>query len=127
MNKNGDPLLNTKNKPIVATQTGGPVTIGDDGTVFQKGESIGKLQIVQFANPQQLQRVGAVLYQQAGNSGPPTPSSTLLQSGALESSNVSAVKEMMAVIQTNRSFEANERIIQAFRDADSKAIGLMRG
>ncbi len=99
------------------------VTIGNDGTVTVKldGQSatsqIGTLQIADFINPVGLQPVGENLYIETAASGAPQPGTPgqdglgRLAQGALESSNVNVVSELVNMIETQRAYEMNSKAI----------------
>jgi len=101
------------------------VTIGADGSVSvtQAGTAtpsiIGNIQLVDFVNPMGLQPNGENLYLETGASGSPTTGNPGLSglgsllSGALESSNVSVVEELVGLIETQRSYEMNAKVISA--------------
>jgi flagellar basal-body rod protein FlgG len=99
------------------------VTIGSDGTVsaLVAGDTtpsqIGSINLVQFINPTGLEAIGQNLYRQSAASGDPqegTPGldglGTLIQ-GALESSNVNVVEELVNMIETQRAYEMNSKAI----------------
>ena len=101
------------------------VTIGADGTVsvLVSGESspteVGQLQLADFINPAGLQPMGENLFLETAASGDPqaaTPGEdgvgTLVQ-GSLESSNVNVVEELVDMIETQRAYEVNSKMIQA--------------
>ena len=79
----------------------------------------GQIQLARFPNPQGLIQIGGNLYQSSAASGaatlanPGTDGTGTLQQGALESSNVDPVKELVNLIQTQRTFELNSQSIQA--------------
>lgn len=99
------------------------VTIGSDGTVsvLTAGSStttqIGNIQITDFVNPTGLQPIGDNLLKETISSGTPqtgTPGLTglgSLISGALESSNVNVVEELVNMIETQRAYEMNSKAI----------------
>jgi len=101
------------------------VTIGQDGTVSvtQAGVAtpvqIGSLQLATFINPTGLESTGSNLYQETASSG--TPSTTVpgtngsgtLSQNYLETSNVNVVEEMVNMIQAQRSYEMNSKVITA--------------
>ena len=99
------------------------VAIGSDGvvSVMQPGSAtptqIGSIQLADFQNPTGLQPEGENLYSETAASGSPqtgTPGLNGLGSvvqGALESSNVNAVKEMVELIETQRAYEMNSKAI----------------
>lgn len=103
-----------------ATQS---ITISVDGIVSASlsgsatPTTLGTIQLVDFANQTGLQPIGDNLYVESAASGTPqvgTPANNglgqLLQ-GALESSNVNVVKEMVDMIEAQRSYEINSKAI----------------
>jgi len=110
---------------IAIPQTAQTITIGADGTVSiqafgePQAQAIGQIQVARFLNPTGLQAVGENLYRETTSSGPPQvgiPSQQgngqLIQ-GALESSNVNVVEEMVNMIETQRAYEVNSKAIEA--------------
>jgi flagellar basal-body rod protein FlgG len=99
------------------------VTIGQDGTVsvLQPGATkptqVGTLQLVGFINPSGLQSAGENLYLETASSGTPsanTPGTNglgRLNPGNVETSNVNVVEEMVNMIQTQRAYEMNSKVI----------------
>jgi flagellar basal-body rod protein FlgG len=100
-------------------------TIGDDGivSVLTAGATsptqIGTLQTADFVNPTGLQSIGGNLYLETASSGSPqtgTPGLAgfgPLASGAVESSNVNVVEELVNMIETQRAYEMNSKVISA--------------
>ena len=99
------------------------VTIGTDGIVTAVSESdtdpveIGNIDIVDFVNSAGLQAIGNNLYLETAASGQPTegvPSldgfGSIIQ-GALETSNVTIVEEMVNMIATQRAYEMNSKAV----------------
>ncbi|RMG31137.1 MAG: flagellar basal-body rod protein FlgG [Gammaproteobacteria bacterium] len=99
------------------------VTIGSDGviTVQLQGQSaptqVGTLTLADFVNPAGLQPIGQNLYVETAASGAPVVSNpgqngvgTLVQ-GALETSNVNVVEELVNMIETQRAYEMNSKAI----------------
>ena len=107
------------------------VTIGTDGIVSVTLPSqatpsvVGNLQITNFINPTGLQPIGENLFLESAASGSPqagTPGQTglgRLRQGTLESSNVNIVEEMVGMIETQRAYEMNSKVI-------STADGMMQ-
>jgi flagellar basal-body rod protein FlgG len=99
------------------------ITIGSDGTVSVKlaGQTqpsqVGNLETADFINPAGLQPIGENLFIETASSGPAqsgTPGLTglgTLQQGALESSNVNVVAELVNMIETQRAYEMNSKAI----------------
>ena len=109
---------------IVVPAQAQSVTIGGDGTVTvtlpgQSGaQTIGQIQLANFANPAGLDPKGQNLYAETSASGTPTsgaPQSNGLGSlaqGFVETSNVNVVEELVSMIQTQRAYELNSKAIQ---------------
>ncbi len=100
------------------------ITIGVDGTVsaLPAGSSIpaqiGNLTLASFINPAGLQPIGNNLLAETVASGAPqvgTPGQTGLGTvvqGALESSNVNVVQELVDMIEAQRAYEMNSKAIE---------------
>lgn len=100
------------------------VTIGTDGvvTVLTQGnnnpQQIGTIQIADFINPAGLQPIGENHYVETASSGSPTTANPgqngtgSLTQGALESSNVNVVEELVKLIQTQRAYEMNAKSVE---------------
>jgi len=114
------------------------ITIGNDGTVTVKlpGQStasqIGQIQTVRFANPGGLRAVGRNLFSETETAGTPqlgTPGQDgfgELTQGFLESSNVSVVEELVAMISGQRAYEINSRAVSAADDMLRAAAAIVR-
>ncbi len=99
------------------------ITIGKDGVVTARvaGQAqavqIGQLQLTDFINPAGLQPLGENLLVESAASGPAqtgTPGQNGLGTtfqGAVESSNVNVVEELVNMIETQRAYEMNSKAI----------------
>ena len=115
----GYPLQPAINIPS-GTQT---VTIGNDGVVTvtsaanPKGTQVGQIQLADFINEEGLQPMGNNLVVESAASGSPqvgtagTNGLGSLQQGALETSNVNSVTELVSMIECQRSYEMNSKAI----------------
>lgn len=115
----GDPVLGEAGKPL-RVPSGGAVTIDTDGTVRADGAAAGRLRLVSFARPEAMTPDGNMLLS-PGGAGAPVPSGKLVQVGALEGSNASPIRGMTELMRATRLFEAYQRAIDAFHEADKKA------
>ncbi|MGL4366811.1 MAG: flagellar hook-basal body protein [Brevinemataceae bacterium] len=86
-------------------------------------QSLGKLKIVNFKHPRYLAREGNHLYAETSFSGEaqPVANPKVLQ-GFLEKSNVQAVNEMVKMIEVQRLYEANQKVIQTTDDLLGQAV-----
>lgn len=80
---------------------------------------VGQIELVNFVNPAGLLAKGGSLYQATEASGAPTqgvpgsPGYGNLEQGQLEASNVNVVNEMVNMIQAQRAYEMNSKVISA--------------
>jgi flagellar basal-body rod protein FlgG len=100
------------------------VTVGRDGTVsvVQAGATnavqVGQIQLATFANPTGLESQGQNLYVETDASGAPQQTQPgqngagALSQGYVESSNVNVVEELVNMIQTQRAYEINSKVVQ---------------
>jgi flagellar basal-body rod protein FlgG len=99
------------------------VTIGSDGTVTAtsatnpNGTKIGQVQLADFINEEGLQPSGNNLLVESAASGSPqvgtagTNGLGTITQGALETSNVNSVTELVNMIECQRSYEMNSKAI----------------
>ncbi|WP_017446316.1 flagellar basal-body rod protein FlgG [Gayadomonas joobiniege] len=110
------------------------ITISQDGevSVTLPGEAdnavIGQLTISDFINPSGLQPVGQNLYTETAVSGAPVQGNpgvdglgTLVQ-GALETSNVNVTEELVNLIESQRAFEMNSKVISSVDQMLGQAV-----
>jgi flagellar basal-body rod protein FlgG len=117
----GRPLLPNIQIPDGATN----ITIGADGTVSATtagstaATQLGKIQLASFVNPTGLKSIGNNLLTETDSSGTPqlgdagTDGRGTIQQGALEASNVNVVEELVDMIETQRAYEVNSKMIKA--------------
>ena len=133
-NSDGPRLLPNIDVPIDATG----VDITADGQVFATVPNspdpvqVGEIEIAGFINPKGLRPIGNNTYVETEASGPPIEGmpgenglGTLIQ-GALESSNVDPVTELVSLIKAQRTFELNSQTIQAADQALQVVANLRR-
>ncbi len=91
---------------------GGEVRVDPDGQVWQGEAQVGRLRLVDFADPAKLQpdRGG---YLHAPVDAAPRAREGEVRQGQLERSNVSAMDEMVALIETQRSYESAARVMSS--------------
>lgn len=119
----GDPIVSLGGIPIVFNVNDSDVTITRSGNVNTSGGARGTLQLVSFANEQELTRVGYNLYA-APEEAEPDPTVTVSQ-GALEASNVQPVREMARLVELQRAYEMQSKMIRQSDQARSEAIRLL--
>ena len=99
------------------------VTISNDGvvSVTQPGSSavtqVGTMQVATFINVGGLQSIGENLFLETASSGAPTPSTPgsngagMLNQRYVETSNVNVAEELVSMIQTQRAYELNSKVV----------------
>jgi flagellar basal-body rod protein FlgF len=98
---------------------GDNIQISENGVIKVDGNEVDTLKIVDFRNLSALNRLGRGLYQDPdGSAEPSIRKNPEIQSGYLELSNVQAVREMVEMINIQRSFESYQKVMQAIQDQD---------
>ncbi|WP_374509286.1 flagellar basal-body rod protein FlgG [Niveibacterium sp.] len=99
------------------------ITIGKDGTVSvttpgtAAPTQIGTIQVATFVNPAGLQSAGENLFLETASSGTPTPTTPgtngagVLNQNYVETSNVNVAEELVGLIQTQRAYEFNSKVV----------------
>lgn len=99
------------------------MSIGTDGTVTvtQPGSAaatqIGSIQLATFINPASMLSMGQNLFQETAASGTPTPNTPgtngagIVNQGYVETSNVNVAEELVTMIQTQRAYELNSKVV----------------
>ncbi len=100
------------------------ITVGRDGVVSvtvpgsAATQQVGQLQLANFMNPAGLEPRGGNLFAETTASGTPQTGNpganglAVVNQGAVESSNVNVVEELVSMIQTQRAYEINSKAIQ---------------
>lgn len=101
------------------------ITVGADGTVTvqvagqAEPSEAGRLEIARFANSAGLRALGNNLYAETAASGtaqsgtPAAEGRGAIRQGFLEGSNVNIVQELVDMIETQRAYEVNSRMISS--------------
>ena len=112
-------------QPLTIPDGASQVVISPDGivTATVPGQAapveVGQLQLTRFLNPAGLMPMGDNLYRETAGSGPPTlgvagqAGMGTVRQGMLEGSNVSTVQELVDMIETQRAYEINAKVINA--------------
>jgi flagellar basal-body rod protein FlgF len=124
-NANGQYILDTAGNPIQLTSD--QFTVTTDGWIQQNGQNVARLGIGYAENPNELTKTGEGLF--AWNDGQALPSayendqvSFSIQQGYLERSNVDATESMTEMLAAYRTFEANQKVLQAYDRSMDKAV-----
>lgn len=110
----------------------GPITLGDgdirvddDGSVWAGTTRAGRLKVVEFADPGALDRTSATRFLASGQTANAATGS-VVQSGALEQSNVSLSERIAHLTTVSRGFEAMQKAISTvLNEFDGRAIDVL--
>ncbi|WP_374351364.1 flagellar hook-basal body protein [Chitinimonas sp.] len=99
----------------------GKAQISADGRISQGENPVGQIRLVRFAEPHALQKnpLGLLSPAAGNNAIEVTPQ---LQVGALESTNVVPARDMVAMLETTRHFEAAQKLFQGYDEMLGTAI-----
>lgn len=109
---------------ITVPQGSTGISIGRNGIVTStdsegKQSQIGQIELVNFVNPAGLLAAGGNVYQATDASGAPVQGQPgngglgAIEQGKLEASNVNVVTEMVNMIQAQRAYEMNSKVMSA--------------
>ena len=90
----------------------GPVDIGKDGIITQKGLTVAKLGVFSVPDPKLLMKRGANLMSYPDVERNLKPSTAQLKNEALEQANCEPTTELAALMDTTRQLEANANMIR---------------
>ncbi|MEM7779362.1 MAG: flagellar basal-body rod protein FlgG [Pseudomonadota bacterium] len=111
--------------PIQIPQGASSISIAPDGTVSatQAGQSapvqIGQLQVASFVNPAGLRAIGDNFLTETAASGPADSGAAgqngrgNIRQGMLETSNVNVVEELVEMIEAQRAYEINSKMVSS--------------
>lgn len=121
VNADGFPLLGN----ITIPENTRSVNINPDGEVYAlfendpNGQLVGTIGLVSFVNPKGLESLGGNLFRETAASGSPLPGLAgqdgrgTIRQGYLEDSNVDVVQQIAELIEAQRGYELNSRVITA--------------
>jgi flagellar basal-body rod protein FlgG len=129
----GEGYLVTPNGYYVQGQSGEPILIGTsefvvdgDGAVRVGEEVIDYIRVVRFEDPTVLRKQGDMLYSiygatdEFGDFEPAAEPEDIIgdiRQGFVEASNVDIAREMVRMMETYRSYEINQRVINMFDES----------
>lgn len=122
----GNTVLSTNGNPIVITES--DFTFTSDGRIYVDGEPNGQQLDVRFAaDVRNLVREGNGLYRTVDEAELPSAVGNgaiqyTLKQGYLESSNVDIASSYTDLLTAYRSFEANQKVLQAYDKSMDKAV-----
>ena len=118
--RDGNPVVGQDGEITVAS---GPVKIGEDGTIRVNGTVAGRLKVVTFNAPGEIERESGARFRAASGVTPVDATDPRVVGGSLEAANVSVVERMATLTEITRAFEGLQRGISVLaNDVDGRAI-----
>jgi flagellar basal-body rod protein FlgG len=127
-------LENTKSDPSIIDKSdiqqrfiklpeGARISVSREGEIFNKGEIIGKMSIVEFNDVDAIRKEGNSLYINNDDANLKRDKvATSVNQGFIEGSNVNAVQEMSELIRAHRHFENIQKAISTYDSISGKAV-----
>ena len=116
----GESVANESGQPLRVATGAGDVTLTADGELRRGASSLGRLKLVRFDGPDPLTHEGGTLLTARGT---PTPATGVeLALGTVEESNATTVGAMTDMVTATRTFDAFQRVIEVFREADRRVV-----
>ncbi len=112
VNSRGYPVLTADGQEIVFEEEDKDPIIGEDGSIFIKEASRGRIGVIEFENPKRLQKFGNGLLS-SDVDGKEAENTSVLQ-GVLEDSNVNSVEQLTKLIEINREVSLSTNMINDF-------------
>jgi flagellar basal-body rod protein FlgF len=126
-NGDGRVVLNASGAPMSAPP-GAQITIGDDGTMTAQlpdGPTVlGKLKLVDGRALTPRDKAGDGLF--LPEDPLPAAPDARLSAGALESANITAAEALVELVEEQRGFEVNARLLRLAQDMDEQGARLLR-
>lgn len=109
------------NQGDIRLDPGGEVVITEEGVILQNGEEVSRLEILVPGEGNRMEKLAGNLYVPLDPDLMQVADSRVL-SGYVETSNVKAVREMMDLLASFRTYEACQKAIQAADETLGKAV-----
>ena len=123
VNVNGYPVLGPDGGQVTIPAGAKNIEINGVGQILVDGKAGGQIGVVEFADQQKMTRLGNSLFD-SQEQPTPTQTSRVVQ-GAIESSNVNGVSEMVRVMDISRGVDNSGKFIQTTYDLEEKASDVL--
>jgi flagellar basal-body rod protein FlgG len=105
---------------------GSDVTVAPDGLVQVNKQSVGRLKVIDFEDKSLLYPVGSGLFTYSGeDNGVVDATEYVVKQGYIETSNVDIMKEVISLVDTQRSFEAYDKAKQMASETSKRLVELI--
>jgi flagellar basal-body rod protein FlgF len=120
VNEAGAPVMGDAGEILLKS---GQASIDAQGRILEGDRPAGQLRIARFTDPHTLAHLGSGMYAMGEGSTLRSDGYARVRQGFLEGSNVNPTQEMVKMIETVRHFESGQKVIQAYDDMLSRALG----
>ncbi len=100
----------------------GAFTIDEQGYVIVNGVTANRLQLVTFGDLTGLEKVGSNLFANASAGAPQAATECKVKQGYLEGSNVDMAEEMVTMVELNRAYQVNQRVVTMLDQSLGKTV-----
>lgn len=114
----GHPVLSPDGGTITLPDNVSEVQINGAGQISADGEDLGTVGIFEFTNEQELERVGSTMFKTAQT--PELAVQSKVMQGALETSNVNGVTELVRVMQVSKNVGNTAKFVEVMYDLQRK-------
>jgi len=120
-------IVNEKGEIVVNLNLTGQPVVTNRENAWENSQVIDRFKIVTFRELRELKKEGNSFYYQTVFSGPPQTPKIMpkIHQGFLETSNTNVVKEMVNMIEVQRSYEANSKSVISHDQALNRLINDM--
>ncbi len=118
--RHGYPVL-AGGAPVIF-QRGAKVAIAEDGSISLDGAIIGQLDVVRIRDQQALVKEGKNLFRLKDPNLEEPVENPQIRTGYLEGSNADALEEMLSLIDIQRQYEFNQKVMQQIDELDGRLL-----
>lgn len=106
------------------TITSPNISVSSSGEIFQDGQSVGALSVINVSQKEALLKNGMGMYSLKENYNAQVDKNpdVKIHQGFVENSNVNIIQEMTDMIQATRVFESAQKAIKAFDSMDDRLV-----
>ncbi len=116
----GVPVLDEGGQRIQMNPDDQNISVGENGLLMVNGEERAVVGMVEFANRQEMEQLGASMFT-AMDQVPLPPVNSRMLHGVVEDSNVSAVHEIVSMTKLSRSVSSSAKFIEVMYDLQRRA------
>jgi len=100
----------------------GEFTIDEQGYVTVNGQTVNRLLLVTFENLTGLEKAGSNMFAQGSAGAPQLAAGCKVKQGYLEASNVDMAEEMVTMVELNRAYQVNQRVLTMLDQSLGKTV-----